>query len=216
MNPCFLKNPCAVNAECYPSNHKAQCRCPPGLEGNPLIKCETSGCKSDSECPLDKACVDRQCVNPCLYNNDCAPNADCFVLTHRPQCRCPSGFLGNPREYCRRPEPEAQPECFTDPDCPRGLACIDSSCRNPCSTLNPCHPSAQCQVIDTSPIKTMICICPSGTIGDGYSQCGELTSEAEGLCPNHILLHSETVYSYNLFTNVAWLVMAHLCMLLKL
>jgi hypothetical protein len=168
-----LSNPCAINAECYPANHRAECRCPPGLEGNPRVRCEPVGCKSDNDCPLDKACVDRQCINPCLIGQPCAPNADCFVLQHRPQCRCPQGLEGDPRVYCRPPEPEAQPECRQDPDCPSGLACINEHCQNPCRVLNPCHPTANCRVINTSPVRTMICECPPGTLGDGYSACGK-------------------------------------------
>ncbi len=172
INPCYIKNPCAVNAECYPSNHKAQCRCPPGLEGNPLSKCDTPGCKSDNDCPLDKACNSGQCINPCLYSSQCAPNAICFVLSHRAQCRCPQGYTGNPNEYCELPRPEAQPECLKDADCYSGLACIDQRCQNPCLSLNPCHSSANCKVVDSLPLKTMICQCPPGTIGDGYTPCG--------------------------------------------
>ncbi len=122
---------------------------------------------------MDKACVNKQCINPCIYQNPCAPNAECFVLSHRPQCRCPPGTEGDPRSYCRPPAVEAEPECRTDPECPSGLACIYERCQDPCRVLSPCHPSAQCRVINTSPVRTMICECPPGTVGDGYSQCGE-------------------------------------------
>ncbi|CAG0880783.1 unnamed protein product [Cyprideis torosa] len=160
VNPCILQNPCAINAECYPENHRAQCRCPPGYEGNPLVQCLPEGCQGDHECPLDKACINRQCVNPCLYQNPCAPNAVCFVTNHRPQCRCPPGLTGDPRQYCERPIPPPEPECRTDADCGTGLACINERCQNPCQLLNPCHPTAVCTVIDILPVKTMSCECP--------------------------------------------------------
>ncbi len=146
LNPCIISNRCATL---------------------PL------GCDSDAECPLDKACDNRQCIDPCLYRNPCAQNAICYVLNHQAQCHCPQGLVGNPREYCRQPEPEAQPECLKDADCPRGYGCIDQSCKDLCRALNPCHHTAICKVFDTSPIKTTTCSCPPGTIGDGYSACGK-------------------------------------------
>jgi hypothetical protein len=173
INPCYIQNPChPTTAECFATNHRAECRCKPGLEGNPLVRCETVGCKSDNECPAHLACINRQCVDPCLHSNPCAANAICFVQNHRPFCRCPPGLEGNPNEYCTRPVIEAEPECRLDPDCPAGLACINERCQNPCVVLNPCHPTARCRVLNTSPVRTMICECPPGTYGDGYNQCG--------------------------------------------
>ncbi len=173
INPCYIRDPCSVDAECYPANHRAQCRCRPGYELGPGNRCIPIGCRSNEECPLDKACVNRQCVDPCVYQSDCAPsNAECFVMDHRPHCRCLPGFIGDPRVRCERPAPEVQPECRVDSDCPSGLACINERCQNPCTVLSPCHPSAICRVINTVPVRTMICECPPGLIGDGYSQCG--------------------------------------------
>lgn len=39
VNPCSISNPCAKNAECQPTNHKAVCRCPAGLVGDPFTNC---------------------------------------------------------------------------------------------------------------------------------------------------------------------------------
>ncbi len=172
MNPCYVNNRCHISAECFALNHQAQCRCPPGTTGDPYSTgCRPEGCSSDNECPFDMACISRNCVNPCIYSNPCAPNAECFVTNHRPQCRCPPGLEGNPREYCRAPQVEAEPECRQDADCSSGLACIDQRCQNPCRVLNPCNPTANCRVIDTLPVRTMICECPPGTYGDGYTAC---------------------------------------------
>jgi hypothetical protein len=60
-----------------------------------------------------------------------------------------------------------------DPDCPPGYACINQHCEDPCRVINPCHVTAICKVVNTSPVRTMTCVCPPGTIGDGYSACGE-------------------------------------------
>lgn len=39
VNPCTVSNPCAPNAECQATNHRAVCHCPSGLAGNPFINC---------------------------------------------------------------------------------------------------------------------------------------------------------------------------------
>lgn len=39
VNPCALSHPCAQNAECQPINHKAVCKCPSGLIGDPFVNC---------------------------------------------------------------------------------------------------------------------------------------------------------------------------------
>ena len=42
VNPCIVENPCSSTAACYVSNHKAQCRCPPGFTGDPYSRCVQS------------------------------------------------------------------------------------------------------------------------------------------------------------------------------
>lgn len=39
IDPCAVRNPCALNAECQSANHKANCKCPPGLNGDPFSNC---------------------------------------------------------------------------------------------------------------------------------------------------------------------------------
>ncbi len=56
-------------------------------------------CVISSECPLDKACVQQRCENPCL-RNPCAPQAICKVVNHSPICTCPPNYVGNPFVSC--------------------------------------------------------------------------------------------------------------------
>ncbi len=168
INPCLVRNPCAYNAECYAQNHKAQCRCPAGYVGDPRKACELPGCRSDDQCPNPLACRNRECVDPCLLNNPCARSAQCVSKDHRANCRCPLGFFGDPYVECK---PEPQPECKIDSDCPSRLACINERCQNPCPIIRPCHPSAECRVVDTVPVRTMICMCPDGHVVDRNAQC---------------------------------------------
>lgn len=97
MDPCAYTQ-CGLNAICrVDNNHKGRCYCPETYFGNPLVSCERPQCISDSDCPLDLACVNQKCQSPC----SCAPNAICTVLSHTPNCRCPPGYTGNPYESCQ-------------------------------------------------------------------------------------------------------------------
>lgn len=41
-NPCYTNNPCSSTAICTATNHKANCKCPPGFEGDPYRQCARS------------------------------------------------------------------------------------------------------------------------------------------------------------------------------
>ncbi|BES97160.1 PTI [Nesidiocoris tenuis] len=176
INPCIIGDPCGTNAECYGANHRAQCRCYPGYQGNANIRCDHVECNVDADCPSSRTCLEHRCINPCtdLVQPPCASNAICFVRNHIAGCRCPeSEPLGNPMSYCHRlppPRPNA-PECEHDVDCPSKQACIKNSCRNPCDELAPCSQSAMCSVSDTVPVRTMVCTCPTGWAPDEAGEC---------------------------------------------
>jgi len=169
VNPCLLDQSCGKNAECLATNHRAICECRQGFRGDPYNACYIIGCRSDSECPSDKACINSDCQHPCIVSNPCAPvNAECFNQNHQAVCRCRPGFIGNPFFSCT---PEPMPECIVDSDCPSQLACIDEQCQNPCTVIQPCQAPAECRVIDTAPVRTMICRCPDGYVGGNDGQC---------------------------------------------
>jgi len=95
-DPCAFTQ-CGLNAFCrVDGNHRARCYCQPGTRGNPLIRCERPQCTTDSDCPNHLACRNERCADPC----DCAPTAQCTVADHRPSCRCPTGYTGNPQVSC--------------------------------------------------------------------------------------------------------------------
>lgn len=60
------------------------------------------GCRRDSDCTFDKACVNSRCVNPCDVQDRCGRNADCRPIVHRPHCSCKPGFDGNAYDYCKQ------------------------------------------------------------------------------------------------------------------
>ena len=42
VNPCAFDDPCSSTAQCNVENHKATCRCPPGMTGDPYSLCVPS------------------------------------------------------------------------------------------------------------------------------------------------------------------------------
>ncbi|CAH2002982.1 unnamed protein product [Acanthoscelides obtectus] len=165
INPCVIGHPCDTSALCTPQNHKAACRCPPGLVGDPFVRCYEQPktkpeCTSDSECSNDKSCINQRCQNPCALSNPCGTNAECRTSFHRPTCLCPSGWVGNPQVICYKPE------CKSDSDCPYDKSCINENCLNPC-TRQSCGRGAECVVRN----HHAQCQCPAGTQGDALLSC---------------------------------------------
>lgn len=58
-----------------------------------------------------------------------------------------------------------------DADCPSKLACFSGECKNPCKETNPCGPHATCSVVDTLPLRTMVCQCDVGYVGKAEKEC---------------------------------------------
>lgn len=63
-----------------------------------------------------------------------------------------------------------EPECTHDSDCPLNLACINNKCRDPCVS-GMCTSEQECRILNTTPLRTMICLCPPNTIIDANGQC---------------------------------------------
>lgn len=93
---------CGTGAVCYGAHHRAVCQCQPGLSGDANIACVVVGCQADSDCPLDRACVNSLCVSPCAESNPCQAPAECVVYDHKPDCSCPPGFVGDLGRGCQK------------------------------------------------------------------------------------------------------------------
>lgn len=184
QDPCF-STVCGLNAECRASNHRALCVCRTGFTGDPYTVCEerkslwfwnyictytffsfftsiinngifyTAGCKSDSECQLTQTCLNRECVDPCLFEK-CGINAQCSAKNHRAVCACLPDYKPDPDPYIRC----KQYECLSDPDCVSTLACVNEKCVNPCQ----CARFADCSVRN----HKGICTCFPGYEGNPY------------------------------------------------
>nr|CAD7617304.1 unnamed protein product [Timema genevievae] len=71
-DPC-IPSPCGPNSQCRQVNEQAVCSCLPTFIGSP------PGCRPEcvvsSECPLNRACVNQKCADPCP--GTCGINARC-------------------------------------------------------------------------------------------------------------------------------------------
>lgn len=173
VNPCTHGQVrCGSGAECLPQNHQAVCKCPPGTQGSPFVACITGHCQYNEDCADHEACdrLNRVC-RPVCEQETCATNALCVGRRHQPQCECRAGFLGNPYVQCDLPKQEPKPECTQDSECASKLACINQRCADPCATPHVCSPQQTCTVLDTLPLRTMICKCPSDTVSDNSGNC---------------------------------------------
>jgi len=184
---------CGTASECYGINHQAVCECPPGMAGNPQIACVVAGCRSDSDCPSDKACINTKCIDPCTRNNPCVKPAECTVYNHRTDCACPPGYIGNAGTTCKQSAYSdndralklgtginfencfslVEAGCQSDSDCPSQTGCINKLCVSPCDASSPCGINSKCKVLDTFPIRTMTCECLPGTQGNAAIRCDE-------------------------------------------
>lgn len=77
---------------------------------------------------------------------------------------------------CAGPK-QPQPECRTDSECPSQLACINSRCENPCSLNDICSIDQECRVLDTLPLRTVMCQCPPDTFTDSNGRCRAIVYE---------------------------------------
>ena len=103
--PVVFDDPCVPNP-CGPNSHpprvvgsRCQCNCLPEMIGSPP-NCRPE-CVVNSDCPSDKACINRKCQDPCP--GLCGVNAYCSVRNHVPICICNQGYIGDPFSTCYRP-----------------------------------------------------------------------------------------------------------------
>ena len=95
VNPC-QPSPCGPNSQCREINQQPVCSCLPSYLGNPP-SCRPE-CTASVECSLDRACVNRKCVDPCP--GVCGLNSQCKVRNHSPICYCNNGFTGDAFTRC--------------------------------------------------------------------------------------------------------------------
>lgn len=97
-DPC-MPSPCGVNTICQVMKGRAVCSCMPDFHGDPQSGCRPE-CTLNSDCPNDKACLERKCVNPCSLGVICGLHAKCTVQDHIAGCTCAKDFMGDPFFQC--------------------------------------------------------------------------------------------------------------------
>jgi len=134
----------------------------------PLLEAQ---CSSDYDCPNEKACVGKQCVDPCTLRGACGENALCRTLLHKPRCSCPQCYVGMPLRECRpdpkcvttSPRPNLPALCQADSDCPESLSCnlVTRKCSDPCHTSGLiCDSNKKCEVRH----HRAVCVCKAGFV----------------------------------------------------
>ncbi|ENN73328.1 hypothetical protein YQE_10090, partial [Dendroctonus ponderosae] len=194
LNPCSSVS-CGRSAECVAQNHRAQCQCPAGTQGDPLLACITGQCQYNEDCADHEACdrLNRIC-RPVCDAETCAATAQCLGQNHQPKCLCPVGTVGNPFLDCK---PPAKPACTTDADCPSQLGCINQLCVNPCHQGNLCSIEQECRVVDTVPLRTIMCACPSDQIVDSSGHCRAIVREQPQCLQDSDCADSDRCFSGN-------------------
>lgn len=90
-------SPCGPYSQCRELDNRAICSCIENYIGSPPA-CRPE-CTINSECFLDKACVNHKCVDPCA-SSICGDQARCQAINHNPICSCPLGYNGDPFVRC--------------------------------------------------------------------------------------------------------------------
>ena len=91
--------PNSVEEKLLHHTDKCTCVCKPNYVGNPILGCRP-GCLLNSHCPVDQACHNFQCTDPCP--GTCGQAALCMIINQKPMCFCPNGFSGNPYQGCQK------------------------------------------------------------------------------------------------------------------
>lgn len=66
-----------------------------------LFAARPPGCDKDDDCPDNKSCENRRCINPCEVK-PCGINAYCNATDHTAICQCPPNYYGNPNIMCSK------------------------------------------------------------------------------------------------------------------
>lgn len=158
------QNPCHPSARCQNTAGSFVCSCPDGLVGDPFQGgCRyPDECSTHSDCPLTAACEQNRCTNPCARAAEiCGQNAECSVNAHEVRCTCPPNTRGDPHTLCKLVE------CTDNNDCAVNLACVDTSCVDPCTLEHSCGRNADCTVEN----HVGICTCHAETTGNPLLGC---------------------------------------------
>lgn len=221
--PC-VPSPCGPNAICKEVLGSPSCACLPNFFGSPPY-CRPE-CSSNSECPINQACINQKCKDPCI--NICGQNANCRVISHSPMCFCDFGYEGDPFSHCqlqKQPIPEKTSPCEPSP-CGANAICKEHNsagsciclpdyignpyegCRPECTVNTDCAPNRSCirnKCQDPCPgtcgpmaICETINHSPVCSCSPGYT--GEPYYRCDIVKGIYLSKHSTKLFSYDLVT----------------
>ena len=120
----------------------------------------------DDDCPLTKACVAQECVDPCITSS-CGRNAECKVQRHKAICVCPRGMQGNPLVACTEVGCRTNDDCADNEKCDYLNGVLGKRECQPLCRRNPCAQNAICKATG----HQEVCECQPPYQGDGYTTC---------------------------------------------
>lgn len=183
IDPC--QGTCGIEARCQVVAHNPICSCPPKYTGDPFIKCQIicryALSRSGRYCNCLFITVEMPVINITITQNPCAPspcgpNSLCEVTaTGTSKCTCLPTYVGSP--------PNCRPECITNPDCTKNLACINMKCTDPCP--GSCGLNADCTVVN----HVANCICINGYTGDPFTICKKVPRKKYSSCVAEAFLY---------------------------
>lgn len=181
VNPCN-PSPCGPNSICREINGQATCSCILGYIGSPPT-CRPE-CVISAECPLNQACVNQKCIDPCP--GTCGLAARCEVINHNPICSCPPKYTGDPFIRCQ-PIRNINNPLTHDKQCiyqnvfiVEQPVIIPDTPRNPC-VPSPCGPYSDCVATGSG---SPSCTCQLGYTGAPPNCRPECISNGD--CANHL------------------------------
>lgn len=145
QNPCRLRQPCGVNAECTAVDHGHSCTCLRGYVGNPWVQC-FKGIRGHEMVWFIKGSIRILLTRSTI------------LFTVPPSTVAP-------------PPSTPKPECRKDSDCADEEACFNLKCSDPCAIRQPCGVNTECKTRNHIPI----CSCLVGYQGNPLVQCVKST-----------------------------------------
>ncbi|KAG8306562.1 hypothetical protein J6590_044542 [Homalodisca vitripennis] len=152
------KDACGPNSICKGIKHRPICSCISGYFWKPLIGCQIKNCTMNSDCPEEKACINKHCEDPC--KDACGLNTICKVTKHRPICSCSPEHVWDPLIGCQEIK-----ECAIDEDCPSNHTCNNGECAETCNAV--CGLNTICIIKNNH----AACSCKPGFVGNPFLKC---------------------------------------------
>ena len=139
-------------------------------------------CRSNVDCPGERACHESQCIDPCSISY-CGANAECRTRDHVALCSCPPPLVGDPLQVNKSADQKVNKlinkwsvslqgchaeakACTADAACPGpGGVCLSGLCSRKCSNAEAdCLKNEVCKDGACKRICSSSAQCAEGTV----------------------------------------------------